>query len=103
MVSASTTPPLAFLNMGPGEMLVLAVVALLLFGSDLPDKAREWGRMFAEFKQGLNRMQSEFHTAMNAEPEKPQRLQHYPEFRDVEPVAPTETGVEDAAEAKRTD
>ena len=34
-------------------MLVFAVVAILLFGGELPDIARKVGRGFTEFKRGM--------------------------------------------------
>ena len=88
---ASPVLLLAFWSPGPGEMFLLVIIALILYGGELPDKAREWGKMFAEFRRGLSGVQNELNTAIYSEPPKPQRLQHYPEFRDVEPVEPSET------------
>ena len=42
-------------NLGIGEMLVFAVVAILLFGGELPEIARKVGRGMTEFKRGMNR------------------------------------------------
>lgn len=44
---------LAFIDIGPGEMLLLAIVALLLFGSKLPEVGRTIGKGMAEFKRGM--------------------------------------------------
>lgn len=45
---------LAFLDMiGGGEMLVLLVIGLLLFGRDLPDVGRKVGRVVAQLKRGM--------------------------------------------------
>ena len=41
-------------NLGIGEMLVFAVVAILLFGGELPEIARKVGRGMTEFKRGMN-------------------------------------------------
>ncbi|MBX3435414.1 MAG: twin-arginine translocase TatA/TatE family subunit [Pirellulales bacterium] len=81
-------PLLAMWSPGPGEMLLLAVIALLLYGGELPEKARHWGKAFAEFRRNLSGIQNDINSAIYAEPPKPQRLQHYPEFRDVEPLTP---------------
>ncbi len=61
--------PLAFWSPGPGEMLVLAVVALLLYGGNLPEVARSWGKTFAEFRRGLSGFQNEFNSVIYNEPE----------------------------------
>lgn len=44
---------LAFLNVGPWEGVLIAVVALLLFGRRLPEVMRSLGRGVVEFKKGL--------------------------------------------------
>lgn len=40
--------------MGTSELVVVMFVALLLFGSRLPDVAKSLGRGVFEFKKGLN-------------------------------------------------
>ena len=77
----------AFLNFGMGEMLLLAIVALLLYGSDLPEVAKTWGKAYAEFRRNLNGFRSELNNVIYSEPEAdaPRKLQYYPEFHnDVE-------------------
>ena len=44
---------LAFLSLSFGEMLVVAVVALLVFGGRLPDVMRNLGKSYARFRRGL--------------------------------------------------
>ena len=52
--------PLAFLNqVGPLELVLIAVVALLLFGGRLPEVGRNLGRSLAQFKKGLQDMREE--------------------------------------------
>jgi len=46
--------PLAFLSPGIGEMLIIAVAALLVFGGHLPDVMRNLGRTYAKFRHGMN-------------------------------------------------
>jgi len=41
-------------NLGFGELFVLAIVAILVFGGQLPDVARKVGRGVSEFKAGLS-------------------------------------------------
>ncbi|NOZ38910.1 MAG: twin-arginine translocase TatA/TatE family subunit [Planctomycetes bacterium] len=61
---------LAFWSPGPSEMIVLAVVALMLYGGNLPEVARSWGKTFAEFRRGLTGFQSELNSVIYSEPEK---------------------------------
>jgi sec-independent protein translocase protein TatA len=46
-------PTLAVLGLGPGEIAVIALIALLFFGSRLPKVARSLGQSVNEFKSGL--------------------------------------------------
>jgi sec-independent protein translocase protein TatA len=42
------------MDLGPGELIIVAIVLLLLFGgSKIPQLARSLGRAQAEFKKGL--------------------------------------------------
>ena len=53
------TPVLAFFNLGPGEMLVVGLIALLLFGKRLPEVARSLGKGVTELKKGLHGLEEE--------------------------------------------
>lgn len=48
---------------GPFEMVVVGVIAVLLFGSNLPEVARKFGGSYREFRRGLNDVQQQFKTA----------------------------------------
>lgn len=51
---------LAFFSMPGGwEWLLIAVVALLLFGKRLPDVARSFGKSIVEFKKGIRDVQDD--------------------------------------------
>jgi sec-independent protein translocase protein TatA len=42
------------LNLGAGEVLVLFMVALLVFGGRLPEVARSAGKIFSDIKRGVS-------------------------------------------------
>lgn len=53
------------LNLGPSELLLVMVVALLVLGpSRLPDAARQVGRALGEFRRVTSGFQSEVRDAM---------------------------------------
>ncbi len=56
--------PFAFLNqLGPMEMGVVMVVAVLLFGKRLPEVGRSLGKGIVEFKKGLRGIEEDFDTS----------------------------------------
>ena len=67
---------LAFWSPGPVEMMLLAAVALLLYGGDLPNVARSWGKSLSEFRRGLSGIQNELNDVIYGEPE---RLEYHQE------------------------
>jgi sec-independent protein translocase protein TatA len=58
----------AFLSPSPSEMLLVMLVALLLYGGELPKVARSWGKALAEFKRGFSGIQKEFNQVFHDEP-----------------------------------
>jgi sec-independent protein translocase protein TatA len=46
-------------GLGPAELLIVGLVAVLLFGKKLPDVARSLGGSYREFRKGLNDFQSQ--------------------------------------------
>ena len=76
-----------FGQLGGSEMLLFGIIALLLFGSRLPEVARNLGGSYRELRKHLNDFQREFQAAETYEP--PKRTV---DAADVEPAAPAATG-----------
>lgn len=55
-------------GLGPAELLIIGVVAVMLFGSRLPQVARSLGKSLTEFKRGMDDVQGEFRDAVYSEP-----------------------------------
>ena len=58
-------------NLGFGEMMVLAIVAILVFGGELPQIARKVGRGFTEFKRGMSEHVNEIRSDLDVDLEEP--------------------------------
>ena len=50
-------------GLSPFELAVIGVIAVVLFGSSLPDVARRAGTTYADFRRSLNDVQRQFHEA----------------------------------------
>ena len=59
--------PLAFGLPGGYEFLVVAFVALLIFGNRLPSVMRSLGKSVTEFKKGVAGIEDELDQAVNAD------------------------------------
>jgi sec-independent protein translocase protein TatA len=75
-------------GIGPMELMVVAVVAVVLFGSKLPDVARNMGRSYHQFRQGLNDLKSSINTDppnynVDTMP-RHERIRHYADARTVD-------------------
>lgn len=46
-------------NMGPQELVVIGVLAVVLFGKRLPEVARSVGGSYKQFRKGLSDMQAQ--------------------------------------------
>jgi sec-independent protein translocase protein TatA len=63
--------PFAFLpNLGGTELMVIAFVALLIFGNRLPSVMRSLGKSVTEFKKGVAGIEDEIDQAVNHDKDK---------------------------------
>ena len=74
-------------GLGPTEMMIVLVIAVLLFGKRLPEVGRSLGKGLVEFKKGLNDIKSEVDSATYAEPRE-RVAQRYSADDHDEPTAP---------------
>ena len=88
----------AFWSPGPLEMMILAVLALLFYGGDLPNVARSWGKTLTDFRRGLSGIQNDINDVIYNEPE---QLEYRPEENIGEEPAPS--SVESDSEKTQTD
>ncbi|MDD3585985.1 MAG: twin-arginine translocase TatA/TatE family subunit [Thermoguttaceae bacterium] len=52
---------------GPMQMLMVAIIALLLFGNRLPQVMRSLGKGVTEFKKGVNGIEDEISNATSTD------------------------------------
>lgn len=55
-------------GVGPQEMMIIGVVAVLLFGKRLPEVGRSLGKGLVEFKKGLHGIEDEIKSATSDKP-----------------------------------
>jgi sec-independent protein translocase protein TatA len=60
------TSLLAFISgIGPSEMVILGIVAVLLFGKRLPEVGRTVGKGLSELRKGMRGIEQEIYGAVN--------------------------------------
>ena len=80
-------------NVGPMEVLIILVAALLILGPKrLPEAARQVGKAMAEFRRVSSDLQNEVKTAF-AEPEIAEPASVEPKPLDPPPATPAEAEV----------
>jgi sec-independent protein translocase protein TatA len=95
-------------GLGPSELVIVGIVAVLLFGKNLPQVAQKIGRHYRDFRRSLNDLQSQvnFNEAFDSAPvkSKPRRTYDYDDYEEVSapkfeppPAPPSAESSEEAA------
>jgi sec-independent protein translocase protein TatA len=88
-------------GLGPMEMLIVGAIAVLLFGSRLPEVARSLGKSYVEFKKGVGGLTDEVRNVQH-EVEQAADTAYYTPEEDDSPVAfdppPAESTAENTAD-----
>lgn len=50
-------------GLGPMEMMIIGVLAVLLFGNKLPEVAKNMGKSFSDFKKGMHGIEDEVNSS----------------------------------------
>ena len=72
-------PTLAMWMPGTIEWIIIAVVALLIFGRRLPEVARSVGKSIVEFKKGIKDVKDDIDVRSRLEAPPPKPLEQKPE------------------------
>jgi sec-independent protein translocase protein TatA len=75
-------------NLGPMELAVVGVVAVMLFGKKLPEVMRSLGKSYNEFRKGLTDIQSSINYSDLTSTTAYSSTKHYEPDDYDEPVAP---------------
>ncbi len=71
--------PLFAFGVGPQEMIIIGVIAVLLFGKRLPEVGKSLGKGLVEFKKGLRGIEDDINVASTSK-----RSSHYNAIDDHE-------------------
>ena len=55
--------PIGLFDINPAALVVIGAIAVLLFGEQLPDVARSFGKKFNEFRKSIQSIQDEIRSA----------------------------------------
>ena len=79
-------------SLGPAEILVILVVALIVLGpKKLPEAGRQVGKAIAEVRKWSQGFQDEIKNAMEPPPQRPSYSEPQPGYQPPLPVLPAET------------
>jgi len=77
-------------GLGPSELVIVAIVAILLFGKNLPQHVAKFAKMYREFRRGLTDIQSQidFTGELTGDaPSKPKPKKNYSDYDDRDEIS----------------
>ncbi len=80
-------------GLGPSELVIVGIVAIMLFGKRLPEVAAKFGKSYREFRRGLTDIQSkiditgEFTDDSSSSRSKPRKPKTYSDYDDRDEVS----------------
>ncbi|MBL9094923.1 MAG: twin-arginine translocase TatA/TatE family subunit [Planctomycetaceae bacterium] len=54
------------MGLGPMEMIIIGIIAIMLFGNRLPEVAKSVGKGFSEFKKGMHGIEEQVNSASSS-------------------------------------
>jgi sec-independent protein translocase protein TatA len=77
------------LGLSVQEIVIVGVVAVLLFGKDLPNVMKKFGGMYRDFRKSLDdlRSQVDFSDTFNSAPVKSKPRPSYSDYDDLDEVS----------------
>jgi sec-independent protein translocase protein TatA len=81
-------------GIGSAELILIAIVAVVLFGSKLPEVARSVGQSYTQFRKGLNDIQSSIKDELDREIDEVKKIPHELEkaYEEIEDDAEDDDG-----------
>lgn len=76
-------------GLGMSEIVIIGVIAILLFGKNLPQHAAKYAKMYREFRRGLTDIQSQidFTGELTGDAPKPKPKKTYSDYDDRDEVS----------------
>ena len=76
-------------GLGMSEVVIIGIIAILLFGKNLPAHAAKYAKMYREFRRGLSDIQSQidFTGELTGEPSKPKPRKTYSDYDDRDDIS----------------
>ena len=76
-------------GLGPSELIIFGIIAIMLFGKNLPEVAKKFGKSYREFRKGLSDIQGQvdFTETYNSTPARKQPAKRSYDTEDRDEVS----------------